>query len=331
MRSLQAITPEKPTRKKQSKRWLVIGGAGFIGGHLVDHLIDAGESVVVFDNFSTGHHKNPAAKYLKLDVREKTKLSHAVKSTKPDVVVGTWTVRLLQCFQNPYLANSVNCLGTLNVLESMRHTDALFINLSTGSVYGHGSSGLNKEDGPTIPNTTYGVGKLAAESYVRAYAEAYGTKNVILRLHSVFGPRQDYSRYGGVVAIFIKRILTGKPPIIYGDGLQTRPFLFVHDAVRAIMLSSVAKEAQGLAINIAGIKPYSINNLARLALKYAASGSKLKPVHVDLPNRPHVEYFRPSLELAHMILSFKPQIQFHEGLRITVDQMRQTGRHTNWL
>lgn len=298
----------------------MIGGSGFIGGHLVDQLIQNGDSVVVVDNFSLGHYRNPAARYVKVDVRDGKKLLQVIKSIRPDVVVGAWAVRLLQCLEDPILGIDVNCRGAVNVLESIRRTDSQLIYLSTGSVYGHGFSGLNREDGPTTPNTTYGASKLAAEAYVNAYAGTYGTDSVILRLHCVFGPRQDYSRYGGVVAIFVNRLLSHKPPIIYGNGLQTRPFLYVQDAVRAILLSTVIKKARGCTINIAGKKPYSINHLAQLTLKHTAS--KHDPIHVDVGNRPHVMHFRPSLVNARTILRFNPSIDLPQGLQATIDQMR---------
>jgi len=306
--------------KKKFRRWLVIGGSGFIGGHLVDQLIQNGDSVVVVDNFSLGHYRNPAARYVRVDVRDGKKLSRVVKSIRPDVVVGAWAVRLLQCLEDPMLGIDVNCRGAVNVLEAIRRIDGQLIYLSTGSVYGHGLSGLNKEDGPTIPNTTYGASKLAAEAYVNAYASTYGIDSVILRLHCVFGPRQDYSRYGGVVAIFVNRLLSHKPPVIYGNGRQTRPFLYVQDAVRAIVLSCVTKNARGCTINIAGKKHYSINHLAQLALKHTTS--RHDPIHVAVGNRPHVMHFRPSLVNARTILRFSPLVDLPEGLQTTIEQMR---------
>ncbi len=289
----------------------------------MDHLVVAGDSVVVVDNFSMGNYRNPSAKYLRIDVRDGRKISQAIKSTRPNVVVGAWTVRLLQCVEDPLLSNSVNCLGALNILEAVRRTDSKFIYLSTGSVYGHGSVGLNREDGPTSPNTIYGASKLAAESYVGAYVDTYGIESVILRLHSVFGPRQDSSRYGGVVSIFIHKALRNRPLTIYGSGKQTRPFLFVQDAVRAILLSD-RKGALGHTINIAGRRSYAINYLARLTLKYL--GSNRKSIHIDIGNRPHVKHFHPSILKVRQTLLFSPQIDFRDGLRLTINQMRQQYR-----
>jgi len=299
--------------------WLVIGGAGFIGSNLVEDLLKANQSVVVADNFSMGHNKIEGADYLRIDVRNRRMISQVIRSGRFGVIVGAWATRLLQSLENPFLANDVNSLGTLNVLEAVRQTDSAFIYLSTGSVYGLGSVGLNKENGPTVPSTTYGVSKLAAEAYARTYNSDYGLRTVILRLHSVYGPRQDTTRYGGVAAIFIKRILTGRPPIIIGDGHETRPFLFVNDATKAILLSSNTKKANGQTINVAGAKSYSIAHLANLVLKL--TNSNLKPIHMNV-DRPHVAHFHSSLENARKILGFTPEVNLQEGLRRTIEQAK---------
>ena len=299
-------------------RWLIIGGAGFIGGHLVD-VLASDTTVVVVDNFSTGNYRNASARYLRADVRERARIAQIIKSAQPDVIVGAWTLRLLQCLENPQLGNAVNSVGALNILEGWRKTDALFVLLSTGSVYGHGSS-LNTESCPTFPNTVYVVSKLATESYVNSYSARYGLESVILRLHSVYGPRQDHSRIGGVVSIFVNKCINNKPPIVYGNGRQTRPFLFVQDAVKAIIRSSAIKAARGLTINVAGEKAYSINELAAIVLKNTSK--KIKPIYTPYGNRPHVMHFRPSLERAHKILHFTPRIDLETGLRITIDHFR---------
>ena len=307
------------TKVSSSERWLVIGGAGFIGSNLVEELLRGNKDVVVVDNFSMGHNWIEGAKYLRVDVRNRRMISRIIRSGRFDVVVGAWATRLLQSLENPFLANNVNSLGALNVLDVVRRTDSAFIYLSTGSVYGLGSVGLNKENGPTVPSTTYGVSKLAAEAYVRTYNLDYGLRTVILRLHSVYGPRQDTTRYGGVAAIFIKRILTGRPPTIIGDGRETRPFLFVNDATKAILLASSTKKANGQTINVAGAKSYSIAQLAKLVLRL--TNSNLKPVHMNV-DRPHVKHFHSSLDNARKILGFTPKVNLQEGLRRTIEQAK---------
>ncbi len=304
----------------EKERWLVIGGAGFIGGHLVERLVKTGGKVAVIDNFSMGRNRVSGAEYLRIDVRDKQKISRVIKMGKFHVIVGAWSTRLLQSFEDPFLDSAVNSRGSLNVLEAIRQSDSAFIYLSTGSVYGHGSGSVNKEVGPTIPNTAYGVSKLSAESYARVYASSHGINTVILRLHSIYGPRQDSSRFGGVVAIFISRVLSGRAPIIFGDGRQSRPFLFVQDAVRAILLAAASKSADGETINIAGEKSHTINYLAKLVLEY--TNSNLKPVH-RLVDRPQVKRFNPDLQKARKILGFRPHASFEEGLRLTINQARR--------
>jgi len=297
-------------------RWLIIGGAGFIGSNLIEELLKLNKTVVAIDNFSMGHNRIEGAEYIRMDVRNLKMVSRVIRSGRFHVVVGAWATRLLRSLENPMLANHVNSLGTLNVLDAVRRTDSAFIYLSTGSVYGLGSVGLNKENGPTVPTTTYGVSKLAAEAYARTYNFTYGLKTTILRLHSVYGPRQDATRYGGVVAIFIKRILAGRPPIIIGDGRETRPFLFVDDATRAILLSSKSRKAIGQTINVAGAKSYSIYHIAKLILRLTKSN--LKPIHMNV-DRPHVAHFHSSLEIARKLLGFTPEVNLREGLRRTIE------------
>ena len=210
----------------------------------------------------------------------------------------------------------MNALAVLNVLDAIARTDSLYIHLSTGSVYGHGGKTRNRESGPTVPSSTYGVSKLAGESYVRVYSETYGMKAVMLRLHSVYGPRQNAGRYGGVAAIFIQNVLNNQPPVVFGDGNDTRSFLYVQDSVRSILLAASEKRALGLAINIAGQRSYSINYLAQLIMRLR--NSNLRPLHKTVRG-PAVRHFHSSLRRAWDLLNFKSEIDLRRGLSLTID------------
>ncbi len=302
-------------RNIDGMRWLVIGGAGFIGGHLVDELIGANASVTVVDNYSMGHYRNPKAKYYRVDVRNRKAILRVVKKCECEVTVGAWATRLLLSTQQPILANDVNALGTLNVLDALLSTDSKYVHLSTGSVYGYGSKRLNLESGPTVPNSVYGVSKLAGESYVSVYSKTYGLHAITLRLHSVYGPRQASTRYGGVVAIFVNRVLHGKPPVIFENGKETRPFLYVQDAVRAIRLASSYNGLVSTAVNVAGKRSHSTNHVARLVLQ--STGSNLKPVNRTV-KRPTVDHFHSSIDLAEKLLGFSPVVGLKTGILLTI-------------
>jgi len=221
-------------------RALVTGGCGFIGSHLVEALLNRNCEVVVLDDFSTGKRENlksfEACKNLTF-VRGDIRNFDLVKTVVKDVEVIFHEAAIpsvVRSVEDPLLTHEVNVAGTLNVLKAGLDAGVKrVVYASSSSVYGDVKVLPKREDMPTIPISPYGVSKLAAEQYCKAFHQVYGLQTVCLRYFNVYGPRQTYGPYSGVITIFINKILKGESPMIYGDGGQTRDFTNVVDVVHA--------------------------------------------------------------------------------------------------
>ena len=211
---------------------VVTGGAGFIGSNLVDALVARGDEVVVIDDLSCGKHQhvNPSATLLERDIRDGVDLGEAelVFHLAAQADVSTSIAR-------PVHDASVNVLGTVEILEAARRVGAKVVFTSTGgAIYGE-CDGPASEESPCRPLSPYGIAKYCAEQYLEGWNRIHGTHHTTVRLANVYGPRQDSSLEGGVVAIFFERLAGGEPTVIYGDGLQTRDFVYVGDVVSALL------------------------------------------------------------------------------------------------
>src|SRR6476659_2198090 len=213
-------------------RALVTGGAGFIGSHLVDALVERGDEVVVLDALSTGlrDHVNPAAQFRPHDVREPFEIgTDVVFHLAAQADVGT-------SMERPSFDAEVNVVGTVNALEAARAAGAHLVFSSTGgAIYGSVEAAA-REDSALLPVSAYGLAKRSAEVYLDGWNRIFGTRHVALRFANVYGPRQSASLEGGVVAIFLERLAAGEPTTIFGDGTITRDF--VHVVVRALLLAA---------------------------------------------------------------------------------------------
>ncbi|MEM3522511.1 MAG: SDR family NAD(P)-dependent oxidoreductase, partial [Candidatus Bathyarchaeia archaeon] len=222
-------------------RAIVTGGAGFIGSHLVEKLYEMGLSIIIIDNLSTGklsniNHllKNKKIKLVKKDIRNFESIKKLFKDAEYVFHLAS-QVRVNKSIQNPILTNDININGTLNILKaSLKANIERFIFASSAAVYGDVGKRLIDEDAPKNPLTPYGISKLVAEKYCEMFHKMYGLKVTLLRYFNVYGPRQKFS----VIANFIKRVSKGLPPIIYGDGMQTRDFIHVYDAIEATLLAT---------------------------------------------------------------------------------------------
>ena len=255
-------------------RALVTGGAGFIGSHLVDALVARGDEVTVLDDLSTGRREfvHEQARFVEHDVRKPFE-------TDADVVFHLAAqADVATSVERPAFDSAVNVVGTVNALEAARAAGAQLVFSSTGgAIYGEVERPA-REDDPLRPVSPYGIAKLAAEAYVEGWNRVHGTGHVVLRFANVYGPRQSASLEGGVVAIFLERLVAGEPTAIYGDGGQTRDFVHVDDVVGSLLAAtgrnggvfnvgagvetSVA-ELHALCVRVAGVEAEATREAAR--------------------------------------------------------------------
>jgi len=274
-----------PQFKKKYKKALVTGGAGFIGSHICEALVKNGVKVVSVDDYSAGKHRNlahlkkyPNFQEVNCDITDRKKLERFFKDI--DVVFHNAASKKNICLKDPRRDLEVNGAGTFNLLElALKHKVKKFVHASTGSVYGEAVYFPQDEAHPNNPVSYYGVSKLAGEKYVQVFHHLYGLDTTVLRYFHVFGPRQEFGEYGGVVAIFVRNLLEGKPPIIFGTGRQERSFTEVSDVVLANLLVAVKPQATGKVYNCASGVKITINELAQEVLKYFKS--TFKPVYKD--------------------------------------------------
>jgi len=300
---------------------LVTGGAGFIGSHIVDRLVQEGHEVVVVDNLSTGKKKNlnRAARFYKMDILS-PKIEKIFKKEKPDLIshhAAQMDVR--RSVADPIFDAQVNILGFLNVLENaVRHGSKKVIFASSGgAAYGEQQVFPAPETHPLHPVSPYGISKLSGEHYLYYYQRVAGLSYVALRYANVYGPRQDPFGEAGVVAIFSQKTLLNDQPIINGNGKQTRDYVFVEDVVEAHM-SVLEDGIQGI-FNVGTGKETSVNQLFRHLVEI--TGAKIKEVYG--PEK-RGEQIRSVLDYAKLkkATDWEPKVQLQDGLKATVDYFR---------
>jgi len=297
--------------------WLVTGGAGFIGSHLVEALVARGDRVRVLDDFSTGRWENLApvrgrVEVLEGDVRDPAAVMRAVEGA--DVVAHLAAVASVQAsLEDPAAVWAVNVDGTLNLLEAARAVGVRrFVFASSAAVYGDHDDLPLREDLPPRPLSPYAASKVAGEALCRAYYASYALPTVVLRFFNVYGPRQDpHSPYSGVISIFVDRMRRGLPPVVYGDGRQTRDFVYVADVVEAVLRAAEREEAVGEVFNVAGGRQTSVLELIQVL--NCLLNTRLEPSFA-LPRVGEVRYSQADVRRAREKLGWEVRIELQRGL-----------------
>ncbi len=301
-------------------RYLVTGGAGFIGSNTVDELVRRGHDVVVLDDLSTGKAENLVEVQEKVELRRHSvtdldRLREACRGVDYVLHLGART-SVPRSVKDPLETNRVNVDGTLNVLVAARDAKVKRVVFAgSSSVYGETPTLPKREDMPAAPISPYGLSKLAGEIYGQVFQRCYGLEFVSLRYFNVFGPRQDPgSPYSGVLSLFNAALLNGTQPTVYGDGEQSRDFTYVGNAVEANLLACESKRAAGLAINIGTGSRYTLNQTLSLLEKITGRTAKAK---YGPPREGDIHDSQADISRAKDVLGYNPRFGFEEGLKNT--------------
>lgn len=305
-------------------KYLVTGGAGFIGSHIVDRLLADGHSVRVLDDFSTGREENMKTFESRAELIRGSVADRAIVARALDGVDGVFHEAAIpsvpRSVANPIATNVSIVDGTLALLEEMRRSGrGKMVFASSSSIYGPSEELPKREEMRLEPMSPYAVAKMVAEQYAVTYSQLYGVQTVALRYFNVFGPRQDpTSEYSAVIPRFITAALAGRRPTIYGDGLQSRDFTYVDNVVEANMLAMNAA-LTGEAMNIALGERVTLLDV--LALIGKSLGRKIDPIF-ELARKGDIKHSYAAVDRAGKLLGFKGSVNFSEGLERTIDFFR---------
>lgn len=302
------------------KRILVSGGAGFIGSHLVEALLERGHKVRVLDNFSTGKRNNLRSVRNDIeilagdcgDLKTAAKAMKGIEVVYHEAAVPSVALSVAE----PFASHHANATATMAMLVAARDGGVeRFIYAGSSSVYGDRKERFKVETLPARPLSPYGAAKFAGETYVRIFAELYGMQTLTMRYFNVFGPRQDPSSpYSGVISRFSKALLKRETPVIYGDGKQSRDFTFISNVVHANILALSVPGLKGQTVNIATSKAHTLNELLETLAKL--SGREVEAKYEDA--RPgDIRHSLADTSAAKKLLKYRPQVDFESGLART--------------
>jgi UDP-glucose 4-epimerase len=305
---------------------LVTGGAGFIGSHIVEALVRRGDRVRVVDDLSTGNAKNLAAvraqiEFLHGDICDPSVAARAVRDV--EVVFHEAALPSVpRSIEAPLETHAKCATATLHMLDQARQANVRrFVYAASSSAYGNMPKPAKQETDPCQPLSPYAAGKLAGEMYCQSFFHSYGFETVCLRYFNVFGPRQDpNSPYSAVIPLFISKMVQGTPPTVYGDGGQSRDFVYIDNVVNANLLAAQATGAPGLVFNVGcGV---SFNLLHLITSLNRILGTDLKP-NFEAPRVGDVRDSLADISLARSVLGFDPKVDLEEGLRRTAAFFRK--------
>ena len=333
------------SNKKNNITILVTGGAGFIGSHLVDELLQRGYYVTVLDNLSNGTLENlqgilkqPKLTFIEGNILDPETCKRAINDA--DIVYHLACLGVRHSIHSPFDNHKVNAEGTLQVLEAARQEGIKhFYYISTSEVYGRTTFFPITEEAPTNPLTVYGASKLAGEHYTHAYRECYGLKSTVLRIFNNYGPRAHFEGDAGeIIPRSIVKILYNQSPLIFGDGSITRDFFFVKDTAHALASLLSVENLNGLTLNMGTGEEITIKDLITYLLKVM----KREDLRINfLPDRPaDVPRLWVNANRFYKLTNFKPAYSFEEGLKQTVEYYQQKMlrqnlitqiENTNWI
>ncbi|MFQ5614967.1 MAG: SDR family oxidoreductase [Anaerolineales bacterium] len=309
------------------KTYLVTGGAGFIGSHIAEALLQRGERVRIIDNFITGKKENLEGllkdiELIEGDIRDVETVKNAVKGV--DYILHQAAMRSVpMSVEDPWTYNEVNVTGTLNILLAARDAGVKrVICASSSSCYGNTDKLPQEETHTPVPISPYAVSKLTGEHYCRVFSCIYGLETLSLRYFNVFGPRQDpTSQYAVVIPIFIKAALEDRPLEVHGDGLQTRDFTYISNAVNAnILAATTTNTLSGEVLNIACNQYHSLMDLIGILSKILG-GKDPKITHTP-PRKGDVRHTYANIDKAKELINYEADVLLEEGLRKTVQSFK---------
>ena len=304
---------------------LITGGAGFIGSNLVDALIDQGHEVLVVDNLSTGRKENlnPKAKFFELDLTDK-KLIKVFKSEKPEIVFHEAAqIDVRKSVADPVWDAKQNILSSVNLLENCKNfgVEKVIFASTGGAIYGDTDQIPRPESHLEQPISPYGIAKLTIEKYLHYYHQVFGLPYIALRYSNVYGPRQNSKGEAGVVAIFCDKLLSGQPPVIHGDGRQTRDYVYVSDVVKANLMA-LKSDKIGI-YNIGTSIETDVNKISELIKDNI--GTEIDFTHGEAKageqQRSCIDYGKAKNEL-----DWKPSVNLVKGIKKTVDWFKNLRR-----
>lgn len=308
--------------------YLVTGGAGFIGSHLAEALVERGDKVRVLDDLSTGKIENlagflPRLEFVEGDIRDLDTCRRAAEGVD-HVLHQAALPSVPRSVAEPLLTNAINVTGTLNMMLAARDAGVTsFVQASSSSVYGDDQAPRKVEGQEGKPLSPYAISKLVDEKYGQVFYDLFGFPVISLRYFNVFGPRQDpFSQYAAVVPLFIMLVLRGESPTIFGDGEQSRDFTYIDNVVEGNLRAAAAGRGGGEAFNIACGDKLTVNAL--FSAVRSILGATIDPVYAE-PRPGDIKHSSADFSKARRVLGFEPRVSFLEGLRRTIDWYKANG------